>query len=216
LQARVRTGQGQNVDISMLDCQLSLLNYMATMYFMSGNEPGRCGNGHFVHVPYNTFATQTRHIVLAVITDESWTALSNLLEDETLKRPEFSTQPCRLSNRALIERRVQAVLQEKPCEHWLDMFAKARIPAAPVNGIADAFADPQVSARHMKVSVPLPGGGSLAQPGNPIKLSETFADVYHPPPHLGEHTRSVLEELLDIKPDLLNTLANTGVLGFAP
>jgi crotonobetainyl-CoA:carnitine CoA-transferase CaiB-like acyl-CoA transferase len=200
----------------MFDCQLSLLNYMATMYFMSGKEPGRCGNGHFVHVPYNTFRTQTRHVVLAVITDASWAALTEVLGDDALKRPEFSTQPMRLSNRTLIESHVQRVLETRPCEYWLEEFARAKIPAAPVNGIADAFSDPQVAARDMKVTVPLPDGGNLEQPGNPVKLSETFENVYRAPPRLGQHTRSVFEEFLKIEPELLKSLCDAGVLELAP
>jgi crotonobetainyl-CoA:carnitine CoA-transferase CaiB-like acyl-CoA transferase len=212
LQARERTGVGQNVDISMLDCQLSLLNYMATMYFMSGKSPGRCGNGHFVHVPYNTFRTQTGDIVLAIVSDDSWLSLTAFLNDEALKNPAFSAQPGRLANRAFVEGRVQAILATKPCEHWLEIFARARIPAAPVNEIADAFADPQILARNMKVNVPLPGGGYLEQPGNPVKLSGAPADDFRCPPRLGEHTGLVLREFLDLGSDRIAALSQAGVV----
>ncbi len=215
LQARERTGVGQNVDISMLDCQLSLLNYMATMYFLSGKEPGRSGNGHFVHVPYNTFRTRTRRIVLTVITEGAWTSLVKLLNDEVLARPDFATQPGRLANRALIEERVQKALETKPCEYWLEAFARARIPAAPVNSIADAFQDPQILARDMKVRVPLPGGDSVEQPGNPVKLSRTFENVFHPAPKLGEHTGRVLREFLDMDGEELAALSRSGVVEVA-
>jgi crotonobetainyl-CoA:carnitine CoA-transferase CaiB-like acyl-CoA transferase len=186
------------------------------MYFMSGKEPGRFGNGHFVHVPYNTFRTRTRHLVIAVVSDASWLALVELLGDHELDRPEFWTQPGRLENRFLIEQRVQRALEAQSCEFWLDAFANARIPAAPVNALTDAFADPQAIAREMKVSVPLPGGGILDQPGNPIKFSESRENIFRAAPKLGQNTRSVLQEFLDIEPSVLNALAASGIIEALP
>ena len=105
LQARERTGKGQHVDISMFDCQLSLLNYMATMYFMSGQQTEPNGNGHFVHVPYNTFRTKTRHVIVAILTDNFWGNLVELLKDPELEGDLFLTQPGRLANKDFIEAR---------------------------------------------------------------------------------------------------------------
>lgn len=215
LEARRSTGRGQHVDISMFDCQLSLLNYMATMYLMSGIEPGRNGNGHFVHVPYNTYRTKTRHLIIAVIPDSSWNNLIEVLGDEALKRPEFAHQPGRLANKAFIEQRVQAALEKETCEHWLDALAAARVPAAPVNEISHAFADPQALARNMKVRVQLQDGSTVDEPGNPIKLSDTFEDTYTPPPVLGEHTRSVLQSMLDLDSERLDALARDKVIQIA-
>lgn len=212
LQARERTGVGQHVDISMFDCQLSLLNYMATMSLMSGKSTARAGNGHFVHVPYNTFRTKTRHLIIAVITDGFWRSLVDLLDDEELRRPEFDHQSGRLAEKAYIEARVQAAFERETCEYWLERLAQVRIPAAPVNDIAHAFADEQAIARNMRVRVPLPGGGEIEQPGNPVKLSETAAEVYTPPPRLGEHTASVLETLAGVGAERLKDLAEAGVV----
>ena len=213
LQARHTTGKGQNIDISMFDCQLSLLNYMGTMYLMSGQEPGRNGNGHFVHVPYNTFRTKTRHLIVAVIADNGWANLVDLLGDDELRKPEFAKQPGRLANKAFIEQRVQAAFEKETCEHWLEALAKARVPAAPVNELSHAFADPQALARNMKVTVPLVNGGSLEEPGNPVKLSDTYADTYTAPPTVGQHTKSVLRELLDLSPEKIAALKAAGVIG---
>lgn len=213
LQARHTTGRGQNIDISMFDCQLSLLNYMGTMYLMSGQEPGRNGNGHFVHVPYNTFRTKTRHLIVAVIADNGWANLVELLGDDELRKLEFAKQPGRLANKGFIEARVQAAFEKETCEHWLDALAKARVPAAPVNELSHAFADPQALARNMKVNVPLVNGGTLEEPGNPVKLSETFADSYTAPPTVGQHTKSVLRELLDLSPEKIAALKAAGIIG---
>jgi crotonobetainyl-CoA:carnitine CoA-transferase CaiB-like acyl-CoA transferase len=212
LQARQTTGRGQNVDISMFDCQLSLLNYMATMFLMSGKEPGRNGNGHFVHVPYNTFRTKTRHIIVAIIADNGWRNFIGVLGDEALKRDEFANQSGRLANKDFIEQRVQAAFAKESCEYWLERLASARVPAAPVNEISHAFADPQGLARNMKVRVPLIDGGSVEQPGNPVKLSDTFEDRYTAPPLLGQHTEAVLREFLDLGSEKIQSLHDRHVI----
>lgn len=213
LQARHVTGEGQHVDISMLDAQVSLLNYLATMHLMSGLEPGRNGNGHPVHVPYNTFHTRTRPLIIAVITDAGWANLAALLGDPVLADPAFAGQSGRFANKALIEARVQSCLAERSCEEWLDALAKAKVPAAPVNDLRHVFEDPQVLARNMRVEVPLASGGVVLQPGNPVKLSRTEADVFTPPPTLGRDTARVLREFLALDAADLRALAAQGVIG---
>lgn len=215
VEARHRTGRGQHVDISMFDCQLSLLNYMATMYLMSGTSPGRSGNGHFVHVPYNTFRTKTRYLIIAVITDNFWVNLVELLKDDALRREEFKTQPGRLANKAFIEERVQAAFEKETCEYWLEALAKYRIPAAPVNELQHAFSDPQALARNMKVDVPLVGGGTVSEPGNPIKMSETYQDIYTAPPLVGQDTAAVLREFAKLDDAALDDLKARHIIGVA-
>jgi crotonobetainyl-CoA:carnitine CoA-transferase CaiB-like acyl-CoA transferase len=211
LQARRTTGQGQHVDISMFDCQLSLLNYIATMHLMSGLLTERAGNGHFVHVPYNTFRTRTRPLIVAVITDAFWAELVNLLGDDGLRPEEFAKQPGRLAAKEFIESRVQAAFEQDTCEQWLEALALRRIPAAPVNDISHAFEDEQALARNMRVSVPLPGGGHVDEPGNPVKLSLTGDEVFSAPPRLGEHTAAVLTSI-GITPARLRELSDGGVI----
>jgi crotonobetainyl-CoA:carnitine CoA-transferase CaiB-like acyl-CoA transferase len=215
LQARARTGVGQHVDISMFDCQLSMLNYIATMYLMSGELTERVGNGHFVHVPYNTFRTRSRHLIIAVLTDGMWRELVELLGDPALAAPTFAHQPGRLAAKAFIEERVQAALEQHSCEHWLEQLAAKRIPAAPVNDIAYAFEDEQTLARNMRVQVPLAGGGHVEQPGNPVKLSVTSQEVFTQPPRLGQHTADVLRDLLGLDAGRIEKLARQGVVELA-
>ncbi|MGF1455214.1 MAG: CaiB/BaiF CoA transferase family protein [Alphaproteobacteria bacterium] len=213
LQARQVTGRGQHVDISMMDGQISLLNYMATMQMLSGRNPPRAGNGHFVHVPYNTFRTKTRYLILAVLTDDIWTRVVDILAHDDLRDPRYTAQPGRLAAKAELEARVQAVLETEPCEHWLPRFEAARVPCAPVNDIAHAMADPQTLARAMKVSVPLMDGTTVDQPGNPIKLSETHEDCFTPPPAVGEHTAEILTGMLGLSDEDIARLAGAGIIG---
>lgn len=211
--AREQTGRGQHVDISMLDAQISLLNYMATMYFLSGREPQGEGNGHFVHVPYNTFATRTRHLIIAVITDNFWHALTEILDDETLRKPDYDTQPGRFHDRDFINARVAEHMAAESCEHWLEVMRAARIPCAPVNGLGYALGEEQVVARDMVVEVAHPNGTRVRMPGNPVRLSDTSDASYTPPPLVGAQTDDILRDVLGYSEDRIASLRAEGTVG---
>jgi crotonobetainyl-CoA:carnitine CoA-transferase CaiB-like acyl-CoA transferase len=212
LNQRNVTGQGQHIDISMLDCQLSMLNYMATMQSLSGREPGRSGNGHFVHVPYNTYRTRTRHVILAVITDQFWQRLVDILDAPDLRKEVYLTQPGRWADRDFINARLQEILETESCEHWLARFGN-QIPCAPVNDIAHAMADEQIRGRGMVVEVAHPSGRRVEMPGNPVKMSGMTEEVYTPPPLLGTHTDEVLDELLGLGAEARGALRARGIIG---
>ena len=197
INARHTTGRGQHVDISMLDCQLSMMNYMATMHSMSGDIPGPLGNSHFVHVPYNTFKTKTDMIVIACVGDQFWPPLLDLLDDKELRDSRFEFAPSRLKEKAYIEERINNVLINERAGYWLEKLENARIPCARVNNVSQAMSDPQIMARNMVVDLKHPLKGSAQVPGNPIKLSETNEDSYSPPPLLGAHNDEVLKEWLN-------------------
>jgi len=210
---REESGRGQHVDVSMLDGQVSMLNYMATMYFLSGQNPEPLGNGHFVHVPYNTFRTRTRHLIIAVVQDAMWTSLLDALALPGEFRDErYCTQPGRLADKARIEAAVDAVTATESCEHWLEVLGAHGVPCAPVNDFAHALADPQVRGRDMVVEVSLPGGEPVPMPGNPVKLSAS-EDAYAPPPGLGQHTDRILGERLGLSAERLAELREAGVIG---
>ncbi|MEZ5504976.1 MAG: CaiB/BaiF CoA-transferase family protein [Gammaproteobacteria bacterium] len=212
LHARTLTGKGQHVDISMQDCQVSLLNYMATMYLMSGVQPPAVGNGHFVHVPYGTFRTQSRYIILACMGDAFFIKLAQMLKDPFLLEERFHKQPERWAHRHAINAKVQEYLEQNTCEYWLEQLKEHRIPAAPVNDFSYALNDPQIQARNMVVDVPLPNGRTMPQPGNPVKLSDADEQPMTPPPTLGQHTQSVLSELLGLPADRLAALQLAGII----
>lgn len=207
LVARGRTGVGQHVDISMLDVQISLLNYMATMHLMSGHVPDRIGNSHFVHVPYNAYRTRNGHIIVACIGDAFFAKFRELLPLPELMDERYLKQPARFADKALIDAAIQRALAADDAEAWLAKLRAARIPCAPVNDFAQALSDPQVLARDMVVEVPLPEGGSVRMPGNPVKLSADAAPAHFTaPPRLGQHTDAVLTELLAYPPERLAAL----------
>ncbi len=209
--AREQTGRGQHVDISMLDAQISLLNYMATMYFLSGKIPDKLGNEHFVHVPYNTFPTQDGYIIIAVITDNFWINLMELVDLPELNTAENKGQPGRWKNREIINQKISAVFQTNTQAYWIEKLRAARIPCAPVNNLSQALSDDQVLARNMVIDVEHPQGGAVKMPGNPIKLSDTYEDTFSPPPLLGEHTDEVLCALGKSAADI-SALRQTGII----
>lgn len=193
---RERSGIGQDIDISMLDCQISLLNYMATMYFLSGKDPFPIGNSHFVHVPYNTFKVADGFIVIAVITDNFWQNLKTVVQVPELDKPEYDTQPGRWAARDLINATLNHVLSSQCADYWLSKLNAARIPCAPVNKFSQALSDEQVLFRNMVVDLHTPDGKTTKGPGNPIKFSRTSEESFSAAPNLGQHTSCVLKELL--------------------
>jgi crotonobetainyl-CoA:carnitine CoA-transferase CaiB-like acyl-CoA transferase len=213
LHERNSSGQGQHVDISMLDCQVSMLNYMATMYFLSGDDPYPIGNSHFVHVPYNTFKTADGFIVIAVITDNFWQNLKQVLNCPEFDHPDYDTQPGRWRDRDMINERLNAMLGENTSRYWLQRLEEKRIPCAPVNRFSQALSDPQVLHRDMVVELKHPGGKSTRGPGNPIKLSRTNEESFSAAPLVGQHTEQVLGELLGYEPEKLAELREQGAVG---
>jgi len=195
INARHLTGRGQHVDISMLDAQISLLNYMATMHFLSGIVPDKLGNGHFVHVPYDTFTCSDGYIIIAIIADNFWTELLKVIPADDLDTEEHKYQPGRLKNKELINARLNEIFSKGTQEHWLEILRSVRIPCAPVNNLQQAVNDEQVLSRNMIVEVDHPLGGSTKMPGNPIKLSDTHEDTFTPPPTLGQHNEEVFATL---------------------
>ena len=194
LLSREKTNLGQHIDMSLLDVQISLLTYMATMQTLSGIDPEPIGNAHFVHVPYNTFTTKDGFVVIAVITDAFWEALLDVVDVESLRDPKFSKSIDRLKNQEFIETQLNKVLSTKTSDFWVDALNNAKVPCGPINSFSQALNDEQVQHRNMIVEVEHPDGGTVKMPGNPVKLSYTNEDTYSPPPHLGSHTKEILKD----------------------
>ncbi len=209
---RSTSGKGQDVDISMLDCQVSMLNYMATMHFLSGEDPFPIGNSHFVHVPYNSYATADGHIVIAVITDNFWTNLKEVTPSEKFDNPEYDTQPARLRDKEIIDQELGKILKEKPTQHWLDQLDERRVPCAPVNRLSQALDDAQVTHRNMVIDLVHPNGKRSKGPGNPIKLSRSNEESFSSPPTLGQHTDAVLSDVLGYSEEQIANLRSKEVI----
>lgn len=211
--SRERTGEGQHVDVSMLDVQISLLNYMATMYLMSGDVPDRIGNSHFVHVPYNVYPTNDGHVVVACIGDAFFARFREMLPLPELQNPEYEKQPARLRDKQKIDAAIGLAFQHESTAHWLEQLRNHRIPCGPVNNFAQALSDPQVVARDMVKKVRLVGGDEISTTGVPMKFSSTNAQYFSAPPRVGEDSQTVLRNLLGYSDTKIGELAGSGALG---
>ena len=210
---RVSTGIGQNVDISMLDCQISMLNYMATMQTMSGIIPEPIGNSHFVHMPYNSFLTKDYPIVIAAVGDQFWPRLLKIFKNPELQDPIYETAFERQKDKQKLESVIQKELLKENSDYWLEELEKESVPCARVNNLEQAIHDEQAQHRNMLVDVPHPEGGSAKIPGNPIKLSSVDKEEFLAPPLLGEHTKDILKDWLDFSNEELMELDSQQVIG---
>ena len=213
LMERTQSGEGQHVDISMVDCQVSMLNYMATMYFMSGEDPYPIGNSHFVHVPYNTFPTSDGFIVIAVITDNFWQNLKQVVDCPEFDDAKYDGQPGRWEDRDMINARLNEILSASTSAYWLQKLEEKRIPCAPVNRFSQALSDEQVLHRNMVVELRHPNGKSTRGPGNPIKLSRTGEESFTAAPTVGQNTGEVLTGILGYDSARIAELKNDGAIG---
>ena len=207
LVARERTGLGQHVDISMLDVQLSMLNYTATMHLMSGLPAERMGNEHTLHAPYNAYRATDGWLFVAIVLNPHWLALVQALGTASyppelekhldyLRQDRLTDRLNRLEERSSVNEALAALIATDQRDAWVARLSEAGVPAAPVNSVEEVVADPQVLARAMVVEVAHPLGGTYRAPGNPIKLSDAGPDDFSPPPELGADTVGVLRDVL--------------------
>ncbi len=193
---REKTGEGCRIDLSLLDSMVSLLTYMAGYYWHSGDVPGPIGSGHQTVVPYQAFRTRTFHIVIAVFVEKFWRALCEVLGiPEIADDPRFNSNLNRLKNKEILIPILQERFLTRSGDEWLKDLTAAEVPCAPVNTLDRVLSDPQVLHRGMVAEVDHPKCGRLKVLGNPF-LVRGIERTYKPAPLLGEHTGSVLSELL--------------------
>jgi crotonobetainyl-CoA:carnitine CoA-transferase CaiB-like acyl-CoA transferase len=195
LLARERTGQGQLVDISMLDATAALLTYQAAIYFATGKPPVRMGNRHPTIVPYETFEGIDGAFVLAVGNDEQWRRFCTTAGIDALANDaRFATNRDRVAHYADLKPVLESHLRPRPRDEWIRVLTAAGIPCGSVRDIGEVLVDPQVAARNMIQTVDHQTLGSINVLGTPLKLSETPGAVRQAPPTLGQHTDAILRE----------------------
>ncbi len=197
LRARDVTGEGQMVDISLLDTQVALLANVASNYLVGDAEPRRLGNAHPNIAPYEAFRARDRWFALAAANQRQWVTLCDVVGRPDLKDdPRFATNSARVSNRPALLEMLGEAFTTREADEWLADLTSAGLPCGPINAVPDVFAHPQAEARHLALEAEHPTAGPVQLTGFPYKLSHTPAQVRRPPPLLGQHTEEVLTRLL--------------------
>jgi crotonobetainyl-CoA:carnitine CoA-transferase CaiB-like acyl-CoA transferase len=213
LRARETTGEGQLVDVSLMDSQVALLTNVASNHLVGGAEHRRLGNSHPNIAPYEAFPAQDKWFVLAAGNEALWERLCDVIGKPELRDdPRFQDNGARVSNRAALREVLCPAFRTRPAEEWLAEFRAAGLPCGPINTIPEVFEHPQRQARELVLETHHPAAGPVHTPGFPYKLSDTPAEVRRPPPQLGEHTEEVLTEVLDYSPDDVQRLRDLNVL----
>ena len=197
LHHRARTGEGQFVDVAMLDGQIAILENAVARYAVSGVAPGALGNRHPSITPFAAFACADGYIVIAAGNDALFAKLCSALDLGTVATdPRFATNAARTEHADALAAAIEARLATAPPAHWLGRLDAAGVPCAPLNDVAQALAHPQVRARNMAITTAFPDGTPLLAAGNPVKLSG-FADpaVRAKAPALDEHRAMILADL---------------------
>lgn len=196
--ARERTGRGQFLDMALFDSQLTWLANIGSSYLNAGVSPERWGNAHPNIVPYEVFrGSDDRYFVVGVGTDALWKKFAAVtgVQDETGHDERYGTNADRIQNRAILVPTLQKIFAQKTAATWLERFAAAEIPAAPINTVAEAVEDTQTGARNLIVQLEHPAMGIAKSIANPIRFSHTPVSYRLPPPLLGEHTAEILRSL---------------------
>lgn len=213
LHHRTQRGQGQFIDIALLDTQLSWLVNVASAYLVSGSPPQRHGNAHASIVPYQPLATADGYLMLAVGNDGQFSSLCESMGLGALAAdPRFATNPQRVAHRDLLMPLLEAHFRTEPTAHWLERLLAAGVPCGPVNDIPTALADPQAQARQMVQVVAHPVTGPTPLVGPTPKLSATPARIRSAPPLLGEHTSAILREFCGYNDETIAELRRDGVI----
>jgi formyl-CoA transferase len=196
LHERQTSGEGQYVDMSLLDTQVGWLANQGLNYLVSGNPAKRWGNAHPNLCPYQSFAASDGHLIVAVGNDRQFQALCRVLSMSSVATDSrFATNSARLTNRDSLVEQIEQRLRTRSRDKWLKALEEAGVPAGPINTVAQALADPQVISRGMVFSMEHAMGAPVPQIANPIKFSRTVIEYLRPPPMLGEHTAEVLASI---------------------
>ena len=214
LYEREHTGKGRRIEISMFDTMLHLLTYIGTMWLTNGEVPKPPGSAHDYSVPWQAFATSDGYLVVATRQENFWKKLCAVLEHADLADdPLFADNATRVKNRKVVIPRLEEIFRTRTAVDWLKRLRNAGVPAAPVNNVDNAFAEPPVAEREMIVEYDHPQVGKVRLPGNPIKMDGMGETISNPAPMLGEHTDAILKSLLHLSAQEIAALRASGAVG---
>jgi crotonobetainyl-CoA:carnitine CoA-transferase CaiB-like acyl-CoA transferase len=197
LYERTQSGQGQHIDISLMDTQVALLANVASNYLISKEPPKRQGNAHPNIAPYEAFQARDKGFVVAAANQRQWEIFCDATGDEGLSTDQrFLSNQDRVQNRPALVIVLNGIFSAKDAQDWLEIFQGAGLPCGPINSIPDVFNHAQIADRDLVIEVEHSSAGSIPVTGFPYKLSRTPAEIHNPPPRLGEHNQEILVEIL--------------------
>jgi crotonobetainyl-CoA:carnitine CoA-transferase CaiB-like acyl-CoA transferase len=215
LHHRQKTGEGQHIDLALLDTQVAWLTYEGLNYLTSGELPKRRGNEHPNIVPYKTMPASDGYFILAVGNDRQFAKFCDEAGRPDLAQdPRFATNAARVRNREALYPILDAITAERPLQAWVDALNARGVPSGPVNTLDRVFADPQIQHRAMQIQMDYPEAaeGKVDLIGNPIGFSGTQVSYRQAPPKMGEHTDAVLQEALGLSAEQISALRDRGVI----
>lgn len=209
---REKTGEGQMVDVAMLDCQVALLENAIARYTAAGEVPGPIGNRHPSITPFEPFNTSDGQLMVAVGNNRIWDRFCDALGNpELASNPRFTTNALRTANYEELRPVIAAAMSQKSTAEWVSILEEYRVPNGPINSVDMVVTDPQVLAREMVLDVEHPIAGSTKLPGIPIKMDKTPGEIKEPAPILGQHTQEILREILGYDAEKIARLEEYGI-----
>ena len=213
LEHRHVSGEGQYIDMSLLDCVVTITSYQAINYFLSGKVPERMGNAHSNMVPYQVFKCREGDIIIAVGNDGQYAAFCKVIGVPHLATdPDYATGPQRNRNRKALIPLIAEAMLVRTMEEWVPLLEAKNVPCGPIYNLKQVFEDAQVRHRDMQRSLPHSAGVQAPSVANPIRLSDTPIQYGRSAPLLGEHNRSILQDRLGLTPERVAELQSKGVV----
>lgn len=210
LNHRTQTGEGQHIDMALLDVEVACLANQAMNYLVSGESPTHLGNAHPNIVPYQAFPTADGDMILTIGNDAQF---RRFCEVAWVNDPRFATNQARVVHRMELVPLIRQITVFRRTEEWIDLLEAVGVPCGPINSLAQVFADRQVKARNLTFTMAHPLAQTAPQVASPIRLSRTPVSYRRPPPLLGEHTEQVLRHLLDYGDARINAWKQGGIVG---
>jgi crotonobetainyl-CoA:carnitine CoA-transferase CaiB-like acyl-CoA transferase len=210
---RLKTGQGQYVDVSLLESSLAYTFWESNVFFYTGQSPQPMGSAHRLSAPYQAFKTADLYINIGAANQANWGKLCQVIErPDLLVDPRFTTNASRMEHYRELAALIDEVLKTRPSAEWLAKLEQAGVPAGPIYDMAGVYSDPQVQAREMLIEIEHPVAGKAKNIGPAAKLSLTPARIYRPAPLLGQHSREVLQQFLGWDDTKIDRLRDQGVI----
>ncbi|MGV0963338.1 MAG: CaiB/BaiF CoA transferase family protein [Polynucleobacter sp.] len=210
---RDQTGQGQYIDMALLDTQIAVMANVSSAYLCSDKVPRRWGNASPIIVPYQTFPTSDGWMIVAVGNDGQFKHLVTAGGEAHLaENPLYVNNPLRVENRKSLISLLEVMTRRKTKAEWISLLEAANVPCGPINNFEEVFDNEQVKARGVQIDVPHPTAGNMKLVGSPMRLSETPVEVRMAPPTLGQHTHEILKERLSLDPQAIASLQEKGII----